>query len=264
MKKFTITLFVCLVSMGLTFAQAPGMFKYQTVVRNASGDIIPSQLVKFRISLLKGSPTGTVSFREEHTTATSQFGIVNLEIGNGSSQTGEIDTIQWGKADYFIEIELDPTGSSGFQQMGTSQILSVPYALYAEKSKTAIDDNDKSPTNELQTLSLSGNNLSISNGNSVNLPRIIAGRSSGGTTPSILSGSGFTISHGATGTYDITFTTPFAATPTVVAHSEFANNYPTGNSWEQDILIVNISSTGCRIFTGNCDECSFSFIAVGN
>ena len=131
MKKIISTLFVCIITISVIYAQAPSIFKYQAVVRDNSGAIIASQLVKFRISLLKGSPSGTTSYMEQHTTATNQFGIANLEIGNGSSQVGAIDTIQWGKADYFIKIELDPTGSSGYQFMGTSQLFSVPYALYA-------------------------------------------------------------------------------------------------------------------------------------
>lgn len=260
MKKIISTLFISIICISFAHAQAPGMFKYQTVVRNASGDILPSQLVKFRISLLKGSPTGTISFREEHTTATSQFGIVNLEIGNGSSQTGEIDTIQWGKADYFIEIELDPTGSSGYTVMGTTQLVSVPYALYSENANNAINDNDKSPTNELQTLSLTGNNLSISNGNSVSLQKIIAGKSGGGVIPSIISGTGFTITHVSLGVYNVTFTTPYTTLPTVIPFVE-----------DLDYYVSNITVNGFRIQTGHgntdptlTDNAAFSFIVVGN
>ena len=175
MKKIIYTLLLCLVAIGMSFAQAPGAFKYQSVVRDNLGGIIANQVVKFRITLLRGSMAGTTSYIEQHTTATNQFGIANLEIGNGSSPIGNIDTIQWGKADYFIKIELDPTGSSGYTVMGTTQLLSVPYALYAEKSKKALNDNDTSATNELQTLSLAGNTLSISNGNSVNLGVIPSG-----------------------------------------------------------------------------------------
>lgn len=170
MKKLIFTLLICLVTTGLTFAQAPATFKYQAVVRDISGNIIPTQVVKFRITLLKGSPTGTESYKEQHTTATNQFGIANLEIGTGSSQVGVIDTIQWGKADYFIKIELDPTGSSGYSNMGTTQLMSVPYALYANKSQKSMNDNDTSATNEIQSLSINGSNLTISGSNTVTLP----------------------------------------------------------------------------------------------
>lgn len=169
MKKIIITLLVCVGSIGLTFAQAPATFKYQAVVRDISGNIIATQVVKFRINLLKGNPGGTSSYSEIHTTATNQFGLANLEIGTGSSQVGAIDTIQWGNADYFIKIELDPTGSSGYTTMGTTQLMSVPYALYANKSQKSLNDNDTSATNEIQNLSLNGSDLTISGGNTVTL-----------------------------------------------------------------------------------------------
>ncbi len=186
MKKIISTLLVSLAIISFAFGQSPNIFKYQAVVRDNSGNLIATQNVKFRISLLKGSPTGTISYTEQQTTATNQFGLANLEIGNGSNQGGSIDTIQWSHADYFIKIELDPTGGSAFQLMGTSQLMSVPYALYAEKSKKALNDNDTSATNALQNLTLVGNTLSISNGNSVNLGVIPSGcimSYAGATTP---------------------------------------------------------------------------------
>ena len=116
------------------FSQAPNSFKYQAVARNTSGIPIPSQIVKFKISILQGSESGASIFSEIHTTATNQFGLVNLEIGNGSSQVGSISGIAWGSDQYFMKLELDPTGGTNYQLLGTSQLLSVPYALYAEST----------------------------------------------------------------------------------------------------------------------------------
>ena len=226
MKKIISTLLVCLVITSIAFAQAPSTFKYQSVVRDNSGNILANQLVKFRITLLKGSPTGTASYTEQQTTATNQFGLANLEIGNGSNQIGSIDTIQWGKADYFIKIELDPTGSSGYTVMGTTQLLSVPYALYANTAS--------------------------------NVPKIIAGSSDGGLTPVVTSGSGWTVTHPATGTYNITFTTPFTTIPTIVGNSNYL------------ISFGNISVNGVTIYTvmlntpPTYQDYPFSFIAIGN
>lgn len=114
--------------------QAPNSFKYQAVARNLSGNPIANQIVKFKISILQNSTSGTSIFSEVHTTATNQFGIVNLEIGSGSNQVGTIANINWGIDQYFMKLELDPTGGSNYQLLGTSQLLSVPYALYAEKT----------------------------------------------------------------------------------------------------------------------------------
>ncbi len=236
MKKIISTLLVCFTTLVFTFAQAPSIFKYQSVVRDNSGNIISNQLVKFRITLLRGSITGTTSYIEQHTTATNQFGIANLEIGNGSSSIGNIDTIQWGRADYFIKVELDPTGSSGFTVMGTSQLLSVPYALYANTAG--------------------------------NVPKIIAGSSDGGLSPTVVTGSGFTVTHPATGTYDITFSSPFTTLPTIVANYQFVSSYPSGNFAAATPVIVYKTINGFRLITGGSgdlvDYRSFSFIAIGN
>ncbi|MEI6852409.1 MAG: hypothetical protein WCL06_06180 [Bacteroidota bacterium] len=228
MKKIISTLLVCLVITGISFAQAPTIFKYQSIVRDNSGSIIASQLVKFRITLLKGSPTGTASYTEQHTTATNQYGLANLEIGNGSSAIGSIDTLQWGNADYFIKIELDPTGSSSFQVMGTTQLLSVPYALYANVAG--------------------------------NIPKIIAGSSDGGTSPNITSGSGFTITHVSTGIYDITFNTPFIALPTIVANCRdlYLNWIVTNITLNGFRIQTGHGGTGPTL----TDGVGFSFVAI--
>ncbi len=264
MKKLIFTILICLATTGFTFAQAPATFKYQAVVRDISGNIIPTQVVKFRITLLKGSPTGTESYKEQHTTATNQFGIANLEIGTGSSQVGTIDTIEWGNADYFIKIELDPTGSSGYTNMGTSQLLSVPYALYANKSQKALNDNDTSASNEIQTLSYNSGQLSISNGNAVSIGgvRTIAGKVWGCVS---YTGDGFSVICVADGIYNLSFATPFTNIPTIVARAQ-DNAYPRETFVPS---ITNISINGFSIVAeddnhpaANIHVCSF--IAVGN
>lgn len=264
MKKIIISLIVCMGSIGLTFSQAPATFKYQAVVRDISGNIIATQVVKFRINLLKGSPGGTSSYSEIHTTATNQFGIANLEIGTGSSQLGSIDTIQWGNADYFIKIDLDPTGSSGYTTMGTTQLLSVPYALYANKSQKSLNDNDTSATNEIQTLSYNSGQLSISNGNTVSIGgvRTLAGKVWGGVS---YSGDEYNVNCVADGIYNIAFITPMTTAPIIVARAQ-DNANPTHTFVPK---ITNITVNGFSITAedenhpvSNIHICSF--IAVGN
>ncbi len=130
MKNF-IALCCILFATILTFAQTPNSFRYQAVVRNSSGVTLQTQNVNLKISLLQGSTAGTSVFTEEHAVTTNEFGLVNIEIGSGSNQSGTISGINWANGPYFIKIELDATGGNSFVEMGTTQLLSVPYALYA-------------------------------------------------------------------------------------------------------------------------------------
>lgn len=166
MKKLKLLLVAILFAVAGVFAQAPQSFKYQAVARDLSGNTLNNQSVSFLISILQTSPLGTVVYSEIHNAITNEFGLVNLEIGNGFVVSGNFSTIDWSNDSYFIKIEMDESGGTNYQEMGTSQLLSVPYALHAEKADN-VDDADADPSNELQTLTLSGDTLFISNGNYV-------------------------------------------------------------------------------------------------
>ncbi len=113
------------------FSQAPQKFNYQAVVRDDAGNLVSEQLVNMKISILQGSVDGTVVYSETHSPTTNSFGLVTLEIGGGTS-TDDFTAIDWGSDAYFIKVELDATGGTTYTEIGTSQILSVPYALNAE------------------------------------------------------------------------------------------------------------------------------------
>jgi uncharacterized protein (TIGR02145 family) len=131
MKKLITLLFIIHCSLFIAFSQAPNQFKYQVVVRDGSGILITGQTVYFRISILKGGIAGTVSYSEEQQTQTNQFGLANLNIGNGTNQQGSIGSIDWGADTYFLKIEYKQTSGGTYQEMGKSQLLSVPYSLYS-------------------------------------------------------------------------------------------------------------------------------------
>ncbi|MBN1159272.1 MAG: hypothetical protein JXA61_07810 [Bacteroidales bacterium] len=131
-----LLLIACLAFAAVIAAQAPESFKYQAVVRNAAGSILADQNVNFRISILQGSASGTVSYSETHATTTNAFGLVNLEIGNGTVESGSFASIDWGGDEYFVKVEIDPAGGTTYTHMGTSQLLSVPYALHAKTVET--------------------------------------------------------------------------------------------------------------------------------
>lgn len=125
-----------LVFLGYTqiFGQSPQAFKYQTIARDNTGNIIPNKKVSFQMSILQGSVTGPVSYEETDTITTNAFGLANLAIGNGKVVSGNIASINWSNGPYYLQIEFDPTGGSSYTLMGTSQLLSVPYALYAQSA----------------------------------------------------------------------------------------------------------------------------------
>lgn len=130
MKK-TITVLVTLLIAANVFAQSPQKMSYQTVVRNASNALVVNSAISVQISILKGSPTGISVFTETHTGVTNANGLVSLEIGNGTPVTGAFADINWGAGPYFIKTEIDLIGGTNYTITGTSELLSVPYALFS-------------------------------------------------------------------------------------------------------------------------------------
>jgi len=116
------------------WAQAPQKMSYQAVVRDASEILLTETTVGMQISILEGSPTGTAVFVETHTPTTNTNGLATLEVGDGTVVTGDFSTIDWGSDDFYIKSEIDPDGGTSYTIEGTSQLLSVPYALYAENA----------------------------------------------------------------------------------------------------------------------------------
>jgi hypothetical protein len=170
MKKilFSFTAFVLLILIiTQANAQAPQAFSYQAVVRNSSNDLVVNTAIGMQVSILQGSSTGTLVYEETHSPTTNDNGLLSIEVGTGTVGTGDFTTIDWAAGPYFIKTEIDLTGGSTYSIEGVSQLLSVPYALYAGSVPA---DADGDSTNELQTLSFSNDTLYISDGNSVELP----------------------------------------------------------------------------------------------
>jgi hypothetical protein len=132
MKKLILypILAICLMSFGLS-AQAPQKFSYQAVIRNGSNALIANTTVGVKISLLQSSPAGGVVYAERHTPTTNANGLATFEIGAGSRISGTMPGIDWGNGSYYIKTEVDPSGGTSYSVTGTSQLLSVPYALHA-------------------------------------------------------------------------------------------------------------------------------------
>src|SRR5690554_495651 len=135
MKKI-ITVCAVLLMTASVFAQAPEKMSYQAVVRDGSNALVSSTAVGMQISILQGSASGTVVYVETQTPTSNANGLVSLEIGSGTVVSGDFTTIDWANGSYFIKIETDPTGGTSYTITGTSQLLSVPYALHAKTAET--------------------------------------------------------------------------------------------------------------------------------
>ncbi|MDN3693744.1 hypothetical protein QWZ06_16300 [Chryseobacterium tructae] len=136
MKKLSIL--AASLASALMFSQVQDAMSYQAIIRNSSNQLVSNQNVGMRFSILKGSTTGTVVYSETQTQSTNNNGLVSVKIGTGTLVSGSYSTINWGADIYFIKIETDPNGANNYTITGTSQLLSVPYALYAKTSGSSI------------------------------------------------------------------------------------------------------------------------------
>jgi hypothetical protein len=132
MKKVILASVVILFCITI-HAQVPGFFNYQAIVRNTAGEPVTSQQVTFLFTVYKTSPSGTNVYSEKHTPTTNEFGLVTLTIGNSTDKTGDFSAIDWGNDNYYLNVKIDPEGGTSYTDMGTTQLLSVPYAFFAEK-----------------------------------------------------------------------------------------------------------------------------------
>lgn len=134
MKKILLSIITIVFALNIN-AQSPESFKYQSIVRDGSGNALVNQSVGLQIRVLKSSSTGTEVYNETHSLTTNAFGLVNLAIGTGTVVNGVFADITWAFDNYFIEVSVDPTGGTSYSISGTSQLLSVPYALHAKSSQ---------------------------------------------------------------------------------------------------------------------------------
>ncbi len=196
---FTILLAVLITAS--VFAQSPEKMSYQAVIRDVSDNLITSTNIGMQISILQSSAGGTAVYVERHFPTTNANGLVSLEIGTGTIITGDFTTIDWANDIYFIKTETDLNGGASYTITGTSQLLSVPYALHAKTAENVTGtisetdpifisspansitntdittwDNkldseiDGSITNEIQILSISNDTIYLTSGGFVKLP----------------------------------------------------------------------------------------------
>jgi uncharacterized protein (TIGR02145 family) len=129
--KYFIATVISIVMFFQLKAQSPNQIQYQAVIRNATGQVLAGQAVGMRVSIIKGSATGTAVYVETHRDTTTNSGLVTLEIGLGTVVTGSFAAINWGQGPYFIKTESDISGGTNYQLAGTTQLMSVPYSMYS-------------------------------------------------------------------------------------------------------------------------------------
>jgi hypothetical protein len=136
MKKQYIFLIMCVLlllnvnSIAQIPTVPPQAFNYQAVLRDLAGNPLPYQTVSLKFSIL--DTASVIEYVETHDTITDQFGSISVEIGRGTPLFGAFDSIFWGACNHYLEVGIDTTGNGSYTTMGTSQLISVPYAMYAQ------------------------------------------------------------------------------------------------------------------------------------
>ncbi|VXB35314.1 conserved exported hypothetical protein [Flavobacterium sp. 9AF] len=132
--KNRILLFIFILFGITTYSQSPQGFTYQAIIRDGGNALVASAPIGMRISVLQTTSTGTAVYVETQNPTSNANGLVTLTVGTGTVVSGSMATIDWSAGPYFIKTETDPTGGTSYTIVGTSQIMSVPYALYAGSS----------------------------------------------------------------------------------------------------------------------------------
>lgn len=130
MRFYVLIIAVIAITSGL-FGQSPGGFNYQAIVRDANSKVVASQFVGIQISIKQGSASGPSVYQETFAPLTNDYGLINLEVGTGSVESGSFSAIDWAHGPYFMETAMDLSGGTNYMVMGASQLRSVPYALFA-------------------------------------------------------------------------------------------------------------------------------------
>jgi hypothetical protein len=133
--RWSIFLFFLSLSSINSFAQSPNLLSYQTVIRNSNNELVANATIGMRISILSGTAADVLWYQEEHTVKTNLNGLAYIVIGKGTNLNGIMTEIDWSKGPFYIKSESDPNGGKNYTLIIVSQLLSVPYAIYAKSAE---------------------------------------------------------------------------------------------------------------------------------
>jgi uncharacterized protein (TIGR02145 family) len=136
MKKLFTIMAAAMLAAGVS-SQSPQKLSYQAVIRDNNDQLVTDRTIVMQISILKGLEDGTAVYVETHMPRTNANGLVSIEIGGGTVESGNFSAINWADGPYSVKTEIDPTGGVNYTITGTSQLLSVPYALHARTAGNA-------------------------------------------------------------------------------------------------------------------------------
>lgn len=136
-KWILVVLLVQTLALTEAMAQVPQLFNYQGIARDNKGNPLQSQSLSLKISVLATADATVSDYDERHSVKTNEFGLYTLQIGNGTPLLGDMKSVKWETGNKYIRVAIDPKGGDDFQWVGTTQLLSVPYALYADKAGMA-------------------------------------------------------------------------------------------------------------------------------
>jgi uncharacterized protein (TIGR02145 family) len=242
MKNFLTLILINSIAF-IALAQSPQKFAYQSVIRNAGNQLVANQNVGIKISILQGNATGSAVYAETHSPLTNANGLATLEIGGGAVLSGNFATINWANGPFFVKTEIDLNGGSNYTITNTSQLLSVPYALYANTTSSSV--------------SSSGDTLFIGNAAYI-VPGISAANNSGGGQTGITAHScGSTNVHNPAKTYGTMTDQEGNVYKTIVIGSQewMAENLKTNIYRNGDaIAIINDDLQWLNLTTGACSS----------
>jgi uncharacterized protein (TIGR02145 family) len=237
--KRIITICAAILMTASVFSQAPNKMSYQAVIRNSSNALVTSTSIGMRISILQTSSSGTAVYVETQTPTTNANGLASIEIGGGTLVNGNFANINWANGPYFIKTETDPAGGNNYTITGTTQLLSVPYALFSG--------------NGIVGVSATGDTLYLGNGNHIIVPGISASNSGGGQTVNTTHSCGVTNIHNPNLNYGSmtdqdgnTYKTIIIGTQEWMAENLKASHYRNGDL----IPVVTNDATWAGLTTG--------------
>ncbi|MGB0917241.1 MAG: H-type lectin domain-containing protein [Flavobacteriales bacterium] len=253
MKK-ALGILALVIATSVAFAQSPQLMNYQGVARDNAGNVLANQNIGLRLSVLSGSISGTLEYEETQATSTNDFGLFNIEVGGGTVTSGTFAAIDWGSASHFLKVEVDATGGTTYQELGTSQLLSVPYAFYAKVSGSGAP-GATGPTGSTGPQGPTGNDGEVGSVGPTGPQGSIGATGPTGPSLNIQRGKALVGPSGGTNElllYSVTFPQPFESIPHVVctASAEVGSIYDDSFN----VTTQTVTTTGFNMIINRVDN----------